>query len=87
MNETTRLPATLQSVADAVGVHRSTASRALNPATAHLSPPEVVERVQAAARTLGYRRDVLAAGLADEAVPPRSASRFPTWPTLSLPRS
>jgi LacI family transcriptional regulator len=63
VNETTRLPATLQSVADAAGVHRSTASRALNPAAAHLVAPEVVERVQAAARRLGYRRDVLAAGL------------------------
>ncbi len=50
-------------VADAAGVHRSTASRALNPAAAHLVAPEVVERVQAAARRLGYRRDVLAAGL------------------------
>jgi LacI family transcriptional regulator len=63
VNETTRLPATLQSVADAAGVHRSTASRALNPAAAHLVAPEVAERVQAAARRLGYRRDVLAAGL------------------------
>jgi LacI family transcriptional regulator len=63
VNETTRLSATLQSVADAAGVHRSTASRALNPAAAHLVAPEVVERIQAEARRLGYRRDVMAAGL------------------------
>jgi LacI family transcriptional regulator len=63
MTETVHLPATLQSVADAVGVHRSTASRALNPATAHMIASDVVERVQAAARSLGYRRDALAAGL------------------------
>ena len=50
-------------MADAAGVHRSTASRALNPAEAHLIAPEVVERVQAAALRMGYRRDVLAAGL------------------------
>lgn len=63
MNDMPRPPATLQSVADAAGVHRSTASRALNPAAAHLVAPEVVERIQAEARRLGYRRDVLAAGL------------------------
>ena len=63
MNELTRHPATLQEVADAAGVHRSTASRALNPEKAHLIGQDVVERVQAAALRMGYRRDVLAAGL------------------------
>ncbi|EWY38320.1 LacI family transcriptional regulator [Skermanella stibiiresistens SB22] len=63
MNEMTRQPATLQAVADAAGVHRSTASRALNPDKAHLIGPDVVERVQAAARRIGYQRDELAAGL------------------------
>jgi LacI family transcriptional regulator len=63
MNELTRQPATLQEVADAAGVHRSTASRALNPEKAHLIGQDVVERVQAAARRIGYQRDVLAAGL------------------------
>lgn len=58
-----RSGATLQAVADAAGVHRSTASRALNAATARLLSPEVTERVHAASRALGYRRDVLAAGL------------------------
>lgn len=63
INELTRQPATLQEVADAAGVHRSTASRALNPEKAHLIGQDVVERVQAAALQMGYRRDVLAAGL------------------------
>ena len=58
-----RSGATLQAVADAAGVHRSTASRALNPATAGLLSPEVTARVRDASRTLGYQRDVLAAGL------------------------
>jgi hypothetical protein len=48
MNDLTRQPATLQEVADAAGVHRSTASRALNPEKAHLIGQDVVERVQAA---------------------------------------
>jgi LacI family transcriptional regulator len=63
MNEAVRPPATLQNVADAAGVHRSTASRALNPDTAHLVADEVVERIRAHARRLGYRRDAMAAGL------------------------
>jgi LacI family transcriptional regulator len=55
--------ATLQHVADAAGVHRSTASRALDPGTAGLISPAVVARVADAASRLGYRRDLLAAGL------------------------
>jgi len=55
--------ATLQQVADAAGVHRSTASRALNPETARLISPDVVARIAETARRLGYRRDLLAASL------------------------
>jgi LacI family transcriptional regulator len=55
--------ATLQHVADAAGVHRSTASRALDPGNAGLISPAVVARVADAASRLGYRRDLLAAGL------------------------
>jgi len=55
--------ATLQQVADAAGVHRSTASRALNPETAGMISPDVVARIAEAARCLGYRRDLLAASL------------------------
>lgn len=55
--------ATLEDVAEAAGVHRSTASRALSPETAYKISPDVVARVVAAARALGYRRDLAAAGL------------------------
>jgi len=55
--------ATLQQVADAAGVHRSTASRALNPETAGMISPDVVARIAEAARRLGYRRDLIAASL------------------------
>jgi LacI family transcriptional regulator len=44
---------TLQDVADTAGVHRATASRALNPATRHLVNAETAHRVEQAARTLG----------------------------------
>ncbi len=54
---------TLQAIADAVGVHRATAARALDPAKRHLISAEVVERVQKEAQRLGYRRDVMAASL------------------------
>lgn len=55
--------ATLQQVADAAGVHRSTASRALNPETADLISPDVVARICETAARLGHRRDLLAASL------------------------
>ena len=55
--------ATLQQVADAAGVHRSTASRALSPETAGLISPDVVARITETAARLGYRRDLLAASL------------------------
>jgi LacI family transcriptional regulator len=55
--------ATLQEVADAAGVHRSTASRALNPETARLISPDVVARIAETAARLGYRRDMIAASL------------------------
>jgi LacI family transcriptional regulator len=50
-----RKRATLKDVALAVGVHISTVSRALNPATRHLITPETVERIHQASRDLGYR--------------------------------
>jgi LacI family transcriptional regulator len=55
--------ATLQSIAKAAGVHRSTAARALDPAQSHRISPEVVERVRLEAQRQGYRRDVIAASL------------------------
>src|SRR5262245_12263249 len=55
--------ATLQTVAEAAGVHRSTAARALDPAQSHRISREVVQRVQEEARRQGYRRDAVAASL------------------------
>lgn len=63
MSDLVRIAPNLQAVADAAGVHRSTASRALNPATRHLVAPDLAERIVGMARQLGYRRDALAASL------------------------
>lgn len=54
---------TLRDIARRVGVHPSTVSRVLNPATRSKVSPEVAERVADAARTLGYRPNPLAYGL------------------------
>ena len=54
---------TLKDVADAAGVHTSTASRALNPQTRGVVNPETVERVLEVAERLGYRPHPLARGL------------------------
>lgn len=51
---------TLREVAEAAGVHPGTASRALNDATRSLVRPETVERVLAAATSLGYKPNLLA---------------------------
>lgn len=55
--------ATLQSIAEAAGVHRSTAARALDPGQSHRISHEVVEKVRAEALRQGYRRDAIAASL------------------------
>lgn len=54
---------TLQDVADAAGVHMSTASRALNEQTRGVVNPQTVDRVLKAARRLGYSPNPLARGL------------------------
>ena len=51
---------TLRDVADAAGVHPGTASRALNDETKALVRPETIERVLAAAVSLGYKPNLLA---------------------------
>jgi LacI family transcriptional regulator len=54
---------TLKQVAEAAGVHFSTASRALNPATRRQVKPQVAERVLQTAQRLGYRANALASSL------------------------
>nr|MBO2499806.1 LacI family transcriptional regulator [Acidimicrobiia bacterium] len=54
---------TLKDVAREAGVHVSTASRALNPATQSVVNPETLKRVVEAAERLGYRPHPLARGL------------------------
>jgi LacI family transcriptional regulator len=53
----------LQQIADAAGVHRSTASRALSPKYRDALSPELVLKVKAAAEELGYSPNVFAASL------------------------
>ncbi len=54
---------TLKDIAEKVGVHPSTVSRVLNPATRAMVSPEVVEEVTETARALGYRPNPLARSL------------------------
>ncbi len=54
---------TLRDVAQAAGVHLSTVSRALNPDTAHLITPAVVEEIRQASRALNYRPNAAAYSL------------------------
>jgi LacI family transcriptional regulator len=54
---------TIRDVALHAAVNPSTVSRALNPSTRHLIGDEVVRRVMASARALGYRQNKLAAAL------------------------
>jgi LacI family transcriptional regulator len=54
---------TLKDVADAVGVHVSTVSRALNPGTRHFIRPEVSRRILDASEALNYRPNQAALSL------------------------
>jgi LacI family transcriptional regulator len=54
---------TIKDVAKRCGVHPSTVSRALSPATSHLVAADVAKRIRAAAVALGYQPNVTAAGL------------------------
>jgi LacI family transcriptional regulator len=58
-----RKTVTMKQVAEEAGVHASTVSRALNPATRPMVVPSQVERVLRAAKKLGYRLDPVAASL------------------------
>lgn len=53
----------LRDVAEAVGVHSSTVSRALDPKTRHLITPEIVGKVLRTADDLGYRPNSIAYSL------------------------
>jgi LacI family transcriptional regulator len=54
---------TLKDIARETGVHVSTVSRALDPVECKHLTEEVANRIQSAARTLGYRPNRIAAGL------------------------
>jgi LacI family transcriptional regulator, galactose operon repressor len=56
-------PTTMRDVARAAGVHPGTVSRVLNPVTRGLVNPRTAERVDRAARDLGYSLNPLARGL------------------------
>jgi len=57
------MTATLRDVARATGVHPATVSRALDPGKMWLVKPDTRAKIQAAARELGYRADVVARSL------------------------
>jgi len=59
----TRKPVTLREIAQRLGVHESTVSRALSQRTRHLVAGDVAERIAATARELGYRPNAMAASL------------------------
>lgn len=54
---------TIHDLAQRLGVHKSTVSRAMDPARRHLISAELLQRVEAAARELGYRPNHAAAAL------------------------
>lgn len=57
------MAATLKDIAEKVGIHPATVSRALNPKTAHLVNPATVAKVRKAAAALSYTPNPMAAGL------------------------
>lgn len=63
MPDSRKAPVTMKDVATAAGVHFSTVSRALNPATRDLVKQRVAARILETARRLGYRTNSLASSL------------------------
>lgn len=58
-----RAAPTIHDLAQHLGVHKSTVSRAIDPARRHLISAELLQRVEAAVRELGYRPNHAAAAL------------------------
>ena len=56
-------PANIKDVASRVGVHPSTVSRVLNPATRSMVSDRLARKIMRVAEELGYRRNPLASGL------------------------
>jgi len=54
---------TLKDIAEAIGVHTSTVSRALDPKTRHLITTKIAARIVADARARGYRPNAIASSL------------------------
>lgn len=63
MLEANKAAVTMKDVAKAAGVHISTVSRALNPATRDLVKPLIAKRIMETAQRLGYRTNSLASSL------------------------
>lgn len=63
MNTAAKPDITLREVAQAAGVHVSTVSRALDPVRRHLVSADVLQKVEATARRLGYRPNRAASSL------------------------
>lgn len=63
MTDPKKPPVTMKEVATVAGVHFSTVSRALNPATRDLVKPQIAKRILETARRLGYRTNSIASSL------------------------
>jgi LacI family transcriptional regulator len=63
MKAPTTASVTIKQVAEASGVHFSTVSRALNPATRDLVKPQIAARIRETAKQLGYRANAAASSL------------------------
>ncbi|MDH4255328.1 MAG: LacI family transcriptional regulator [Gammaproteobacteria bacterium] len=63
MNPKTKGKVTIRDIAELVGVHHSTVSRALSPVMRDKISPEVVQKVERAAKKLGYYPNLVASSL------------------------
>ena len=63
MADEKRRKVTIRDIADVVGVHHSTVSRALSPVKRDKISPEVVQKVERTAKKLGYYPNLVASSL------------------------